>query len=104
MKHPFRCWDLTLHPILGARASSPATIAGEDARAPRQPNGQTTKRMDINLILTVVLASTMIVVVLALVCVIIYYRWQLGDKNATLGRFIDENAELRRKIRRAGMC
>lgn len=30
--------------------------------------------MDINLILTVALASTMIVVVLALVCVIIYYR------------------------------
>ena len=28
---------------------------------------------------------------------------QLGDKNATLGRFIDENAELRRKIRRTGV-
>jgi len=59
--------------------------------------------MDTNLILTVALAAAMIVVILALVCIIIYYRWQIGDKNATLGRFIDENAELRRKMQRAGM-
>ena len=58
--------------------------------------------MDANLIFTVALAAAIIVVVLALVGIIIYYRWQLGDKNATLGRFIDENAELRRKIRRTG--
>jgi len=58
--------------------------------------------MDANLIFTVALAATIIVVVLALVAIIIYYRWQLGDKNATLGRFIDENAELRRKIYRTG--
>ena len=59
--------------------------------------------MDANLIFTVALAAAIIVVVLALVGIIIYYRWQLGDKNATLGRFIDENAELRRKIRRTGV-
>ena len=58
--------------------------------------------MDANLIFTVALAAAIVVVVLALVGIIIYYRWQLGDKNATLGRFIDENAELRRKIRRTG--
>ena len=58
--------------------------------------------MDANLIFTVALAATIIVVVIALVAIIIYYRWQLGDKNATLGRFIDENAELRRKIYRTG--
>ena len=58
--------------------------------------------MDVNLIFTVALAAAIIVVVLALVGIIIYYRWQLGDKNATLGRFIDENAELRRKIHRTG--
>ena len=58
--------------------------------------------MDTSLILTVALAAAIVVVVLALVGIIIYYRWQLGDKNATLGRFIDENAELRRKIHRTG--
>ena len=59
--------------------------------------------METSLILTVSLAATMMVVVLILVCIFIYYRWRLGDKNATLGRFIDENAELGRKIRRAGI-
>lgn len=58
--------------------------------------------MDTSLILIVALAAAIVVVVLALVGIIIYYRWQLGDKNATLGRFIDENAELRRKIQRMG--
>lgn len=51
--------------------------------------------MDVSLLFTVALAAAIVVVVLALVGIIIYYRWQLGDKNATLGRFIDENAELR---------
>ena len=59
--------------------------------------------METSLILTVSLAATMMVVVLILVCIFIFYRWRLGDKNATLGRFIDENAELGRKIRRTGI-
>ena len=59
--------------------------------------------METSLILTVSLATTMMVVVLILVCIFIYYRWRLGDKNATLGRFLDENAELHRKIQRTGI-
>ena len=59
--------------------------------------------MEATLIVTIALASAMIVVVLALVCIIIYYRWQIGDKNATLGRFIDENEKLRQKIDRSGI-
>jgi len=59
--------------------------------------------METSLILTVSLAAAMIVVVLILVCIVIYYRWRLGDKNATLGRFLDENAELHRKIQRTGI-
>jgi hypothetical protein len=59
--------------------------------------------MEATFILTVALASAMIVVVLALVCIIIYYRWQIGDKNAALGRFIDENEKLRQKIDRSGI-
>ena len=59
--------------------------------------------MEISLILTVALAASFIVVVLVLVAVIVYLRWQIGDKNATLGRFIDENEKMRRKIERAGI-
>ena len=59
--------------------------------------------MEVILILTVALASAMIVVVLTLVCIVIYYRWQISDKNATLGRFIDENEKLRQKMDRAGV-
>ena len=40
--------------------------------------------METNLILTVALAAAIIVVVLALVAVIIYQRWRLGDKNAAI--------------------
>lgn len=59
--------------------------------------------MKANLIFTVALAAAIIVVVLVLVAVIVYQRWQIGDKNATLGRFIDENEKLRRRIERAGI-
>lgn len=59
--------------------------------------------MEISLVLTVALAASFIVVVLVLVAVIVYQRWQIGDKNATLGRFIDENEKIRRKIERAGI-
>ena len=48
--------------------------------------------METSLILTVSLAASLMVVVLILVCVAIYYRWRLGDKNATLRRFINENS------------
>ena len=52
--------------------------------------------MEVNIILSVALAAAMIVVVLVLVAVIVYLRW----KNATLGRFIDENEKMRRRIQR----
>ena len=70
---------------------------------PLQREIKTAKRMEINLILTVALTAAMIVVVLVLVAVIVYQRWQIGDKNATLGRFIDENEKMRQKIERAGI-
>ena len=70
---------------------------------PLQREIKTAKRMEVNIILTVALAAAMIVVVLVLVAVIVYQRWQIGDKNATLGRFIDENEKMRPKIERAGI-
>ena len=59
--------------------------------------------MEANLIFTVALAAAIIVVVLVLVAVIVYQRWQIGDKNATLGRFIDVNEKMRRKLEKSGI-
>jgi len=54
--------------------------------------------MDFTLIITVALAAAIIVIVLALVAVIFFQRWRIGDKNAALGRFIRENIELSDKL------
>ena len=59
--------------------------------------------MDITLIFTVALAATLIVVVLALVVVIIYQRWRIGDQNVFIERFIRQNAEQREKMKKAGL-
>ena len=56
--------------------------------------------MEVSLILTVALAAAFIVVVLALVAVIVFQRWRISDNNAHLKEFIDENMELRDKLRR----
>lgn len=56
--------------------------------------------MDITFVIAVALAAADIVVVLVLVCIIIYQRWRIGDKNAALGKFIEENEEMRRKMHR----
>ena len=56
--------------------------------------------MEVSLILTVALAAAFIVVVLALVAVIVFQRWRISDNNAHLKEFIDENMEMRDKLRR----
>ncbi len=56
--------------------------------------------MEVSLILTVALAAAIIVVVLALVAVIVFQRWRISDNNAHLKEFIDENMELRDKLRK----
>ena len=60
-------------------------------------------RMEITLVFTVALAATLIVVVLALVVIIIYQRWHIGDQNAFIERFIRQNEEMRQKMRKAGI-
>ena len=50
--------------------------------------------MDFTFIITVALAAAIIVIVLALVAIIVYQRWRIGEKNAALARFIRENIEL----------
>ena len=57
--------------------------------------------MDIALVFTVALAAAFIVVVLALVVIIIYQRWRIGDQNVFIERFIRQNEELREKLRKA---
>lgn len=59
--------------------------------------------MNYEMIFTVALAAAIIVIVLALVAVIVFQRWRISDSNAHLKEFINENLELRQKIRQAGM-
>ena len=59
--------------------------------------------MNITLVFTVALATAFIVVVLALVIIIIYQRWRIGDQNVFIERFIRQNEELRQKMRKAGI-
>jgi cytochrome c-type biogenesis protein CcmH/NrfG len=59
--------------------------------------------MDITLIITVALASAIIVALLALVGIIIYQRWRIGDQNVFIDRFFRQNEEQREKMKKAGL-
>ena len=59
--------------------------------------------MDITLIITVALASAIIVVLLVLVGIIIYQRWRIGDQNVFIDRFFRQNEEQREKMKKAGL-
>ena len=51
----------------------------------------------------VALAAAIIVVVLVLMGIIIYQRWRIGDQNVFIERFIRQNEEQRKKMRKAGI-
>ena len=53
-------------------------------------------------IIAVALGVAVVVVLLVLVAILLYYRWRISDNNAHLEKFINENMELRDKLRRAG--
>jgi len=55
------------------------------------------------LIFTVALTAAIVVVLLMLVGIIIYQRWRIGDQNVFIERFIHQNEEMRRKMRKAGI-
>lgn len=59
--------------------------------------------MDTTLIITVALASAIIVGLLVLVGIIIYQRWRIGDQNVFIERFIRQNEEQREKMKKAGL-
>jgi cytochrome c-type biogenesis protein CcmH/NrfG len=62
-----------------------------------------TMHMDMTFIFTVALTAALIVVVLALVVIIMYQRWRIGDQNVFIERFIRQNEEQRQKMRKAGI-
>ena len=59
--------------------------------------------MEVTYIVAVALDATLIVVVLALVLIIIYLQWRIGDQNVFIERFIRQNEEMRQKMRKAGI-
>lgn len=79
------------------------TIVLQDGRTFAAEIKKTAKPMVIELIHTVALAATLIVVLLVMLTIIIYQRWRIGDQNIFIERFIRQNEELRRKLRKAGI-
>jgi cytochrome c-type biogenesis protein CcmH/NrfG len=67
------------------------------------PSKSNQKRMDITLVFTVALAAAFIVVLVALVIIILYQRWRIGDQNVFIERFIRQNEEQRQKLKKAGI-
>lgn len=59
--------------------------------------------MDTTLIITVALASAIVVVLLVLVGIIVYQRWRIGDQNVFIDRFIRQSEEQREKMKKAGL-
>ena len=55
--------------------------------------------MRMELIITTALAAAAVVITLALVLIIIYQRWRICDNNVHLEKFINENIQLREKLR-----
>jgi cytochrome c-type biogenesis protein CcmH/NrfG len=67
------------------------------------PSKSNQKRMDITLVFTIALAAAFIVVLVALVIIILYQRWRIGDQNVFIERFIRQNEEQRQKLKKAGI-
>lgn len=70
---------------------------------PLPPKSKSQSVMDTTLIITVALASAIIVALLVLVGIIIYQRWRIGDQNVFIDRFIRQNEEQREKMKKAGL-
>lgn len=56
--------------------------------------------MDKSFVLAVALGVAVAVSLLVLVAIIIYQRWRINDNNAHLKSFLDENMEMRDKLRK----
>ncbi len=58
--------------------------------------------MEVSFVISVALGVAIVMVVLGLVFTLIYYRWRVSDNNVHLEKFINENMEMREKLRQAG--
>lgn len=58
--------------------------------------------MEVSFVISVALGVAIVMVVLGLVFALIYYRWRVSDNNVHLEKFINENMEMREKLRQAG--
>ena len=58
--------------------------------------------IDMTYILTVALAAAFVLMAVALLVAVMYYRWRLRDSHRTLARFIRENILLNEKIDHEG--
>ena len=59
--------------------------------------------MESSFIIAVSLGVAFVMVFFVLVAIIVYQRWRISDNNAHLEKFINENIEMRRKLRKAGI-
>ena len=66
-------------------------------------HSEKTNDMEASFIIAVALGVAIVVVLLVLVAVIVYQRWRISDNNVHLEKFINENMEMRQKLRKAGM-
>ena len=55
--------------------------------------------MEASFIIAVALGVAVVVVFLVLVAIIVYQRWRINDNNVHLKSFLDENMEMRGKLR-----
>ena len=55
--------------------------------------------MEASFIIAVALGVAVVVVLLVLVAIIVYQRWRINDNNVHLKSFLDENMEMRGKLR-----
>ena len=55
--------------------------------------------MESSFIIAVALGVAVVVVFLVLVAIIVYQRWRINDNNVHLKSFLDENMEMRGKLR-----
>ena len=55
--------------------------------------------MEASFIIAVALGVAVVVVFLVLVAIIVYQRWRISDNNVHLKSFLDENMEMRGKLR-----
>jgi len=55
--------------------------------------------METSFVIAVALGVAIVVVLIVLVVVVIYQRWRISDNNVHLKSFLDENMEMRAKLR-----